>query len=80
MPENEHASWFRTEFRELQEIYGKSGDELRLAMYQKGFTLLREVMDTSMPSWRDKRKAINDVLKMIEYSQGWIVDENLTLK
>ncbi|MEK5645913.1 hypothetical protein BK138_34110 [Paenibacillus rhizosphaerae] len=38
MPENEHAPWFRTEFRELQEIYGKSGDELRLAMYQKGVT------------------------------------------
>lgn len=32
-------------------------------------------MDTSMPSWRDKRKAINDVLKMIEYSQSWIVDK-----
>lgn len=74
MPENEHAAWFRTEFRTLQEIYGISGDELRLAMYQKGFTLLREVMDTSMPSWREKRKAIDDVIKMIEYSQDWIVD------
>ncbi|MEC0370867.1 hypothetical protein [Paenibacillus chibensis] len=71
MAENQYASWFRTEFRELEE-QGKSGDELRLAMFQKGFFIMQDVMNSDFPSWTEKRKSIYDVMKMIEYSQGWV--------
>ena len=58
MPENQHASWFRTEFKELQEIHNKSGDELRLAMFHKGFIYLQDIMDTPMPSWRENENQL----------------------
>lgn len=69
--ENHASEWFREVFNELQE-QGKTADELRIAMYEKGFGYLKHVVENDSLHWNAKRNDVKDILKMIEYSQGWI--------
>lgn len=67
MADSHESSWFRFEYEQLRNE-GLTGDELRLAMYEKGFGYLRHAAE--VPGSR--KKDLMSVLKMIEYSQGWI--------
>lgn len=70
MSTNEHVSgWFRDEFRALQEE-GKTGNELKVAMYEKGISYLEHVVNNST-HWNAKNKDVKDVLEMIKFSQAW---------
>lgn len=67
MADRHEEAWFRYEYEQLRNE-GVTGDELRLAMYEKGFGYLKHT--TEQPGSR--KKDLMDVMKMIEYSQGWI--------
>lgn len=66
--DNHAAGWFRYEYDVSRDAEGKRGDELRLAMFQKGIGYLKHIADNP----NTKKKDLLEILKMIEYSQGWI--------
>ena len=66
--DNHTSDWFRSEYDLSREVDGKKGDELRLAMYEKGIGYLKHV--AQQPG--TQKKDLIEVLQMIEYSQGWI--------
>lgn len=69
MENDDHmSSWFRSEYDLSREVDGKTGDDLRLAMYKKGIGYLQHVIENK----NSKKKDLIEVVKMIEYSQGWI--------
>lgn len=67
MADSHESVWFRYEYEQLRNE-GLIGDELRLAMYEKGFGYLKHTAEE--PGTR--KKDLMAVMKMIEYSQGWI--------
>lgn len=67
MVDSHASSWFRFEYEQLRNK-GLTGDELRLAMYEKGVGYLKHIAEGT----ESRKKDLKGVIKMIEYSQGWI--------
>ncbi|MBA9086522.1 hypothetical protein FHR92_003000 [Fontibacillus solani] len=58
MAVDEHVSqWFLDEFRRLQG-QGKTGDELRVAMYDSGISYLKHVLDNESLHWNAKKRML----------------------